>query len=68
MTDINTQIEKAISTDLHPNELDRRIEAIKSSLGILEQMKKIKGIPKTHEIFTLRSIARDALGIRGEPL
>jgi hypothetical protein len=63
---IDQIIAEVVRADLSQDELDRRIQSIKSSLGILEQLKKMPGIPKVSDVFTLRSIARDALGIRGE--
>ena len=50
-------------------DLDSRIESVKNSIGILEQMKKLpSGCPKAHKIYIIRAIVRDCFGIKGEPL
>lgn len=53
---------------LGEGEMDRRLRAIQSSLGLLEQMLKLPaGLPtKVNKYQTLKSILRDLLGVRGE--
>lgn len=69
---MNDLIDARIPKDMPITEIEERIARIKSSLLILDHMKKMypEGSPawKCHQLFTLRSVANDALGVKGEEM
>lgn len=48
-------------------ELDRRLNDVKTNLGLLDQMLKLPGGgSKLHKLIIIRSIVSDLFGVRGE--
>ncbi len=67
----NTLIDKmndSMLKELPEEELDKRIQRIKTEFGLLEQMQKLPGNPVLNKTITLRSIGRVLYGYKGESL
>lgn len=51
---------------LDEEEIDRRLNDVRTRLGLLDQMLTLPGMSKIHKVVSIKGLLRDVFGVKGE--